>query len=291
MPPLLAALLVPLLLAACVSIPAGVKSRTLRSWDPGESPAQCNLLNRDHAKRSPLQPPLVALDPKRIELLIWNMFKARRNGWAHELIRYSSDQDLLLLQEVSLSSPLVDFLTRAGMTFDHAVAFEKRRVPTGVMTASRALPEFACAQRTMEPFLWLPKTTLISRFPLAGSERQVMVANIHAVNFTFGTVEFRIQLGQLADFLASHAGPLIVAGDFNTWSALRLALVDEILIERLQLRSVAFESDSPSTVFGRPVDHAYYRGLRVLERWTEQSETSDHNPLWVAFALEDETLP
>ena len=68
-------------------------------------------------------------------------------------------------------------------------------------------------------------------------------------------------------------------------------LVDEILIERLQLRSVAFESDSPSTVFGHPVDHAYYRGLRVLERWTEQSETSDHNPLWVAFALEDETLP
>jgi endonuclease/exonuclease/phosphatase (EEP) superfamily protein YafD len=274
-----------------VSIPEGVKSRTLRSWDPDESPAQCNRLNHDHSQRSPLQPPLVALDPKRIQLLIWNMFKARRDGWAHELIRYSSDQDLLLLQEVSLSTSLADFLTRAGMTFDHALAFEARRVPIGVMTASRALPDFACAQRTMEPFLWLPKTTLISRFPLAGNERQVMVANIHAVNFTFGTVEFQIQLRQLADFLAEHAGPLIVAGDFNTWSALRLALVDEILVGRLQLQRVAFESESPTTVFGRPVDHAYYRGLRVLERWTEQSDTSDHNPLWVAFELEEEPLP
>jgi endonuclease/exonuclease/phosphatase (EEP) superfamily protein YafD len=290
MPSRFAALLALLLLAGCVSIPDGVKTRTVRSWEPDKSPAQCHLLNHDHARRSLLQPALVTLDPKRIQLLIWNMFKARRDGWAYELIRYATGQDLLLLQEVSLGSSLVDILARAGMTFDLAVAFEKQRIPTGVMTASRALPEFACAQRTMEPFLWLPKTTLISRYPLAGSQQQLVVANIHAVNFTFGTAEFRIQLRQLADILAANDGPLIVAGDFNTWSAQRLMLVHEILVERLQLKRVALETDSPSSAFGHPLDHAFYRGLRVLGRWTEESETSDHNPIWVEFALDGEAL-
>jgi endonuclease/exonuclease/phosphatase (EEP) superfamily protein YafD len=156
------------------------------------------------------------------------------------------------------------------------------------MTASRATPEFVCAQRTMEPFLWLPKSTLISRYPIAGSDRQLVVANIHAVNFTFGTVEFRVQMRQLADILVTHDGPLIVAGDFNTWSLLRMSLVRDILVERLKLEKVVFETARPSSVFRRPLDHAYYRGLRVVERWTEASETSDHDPLWVEFALAEE---
>jgi endonuclease/exonuclease/phosphatase (EEP) superfamily protein YafD len=114
------------------------------------------------------------------------------------------------------------------------------------------------------------------------------VANVHAVNFSFGTAEFRIQMRQLTDILVAHDGPLIVAGDFNTWSLLRMSLVRDILVDRLKLEKVAFETARTSRAFRRPLDHAYYRGLRVVERWTEASETSDHNPLWVEFALEEE---
>ena len=72
------------------------------------------------------------------------------------------------------------------------------------MTASRVAPASACVQRTMEPLLSLPKSTLISRFRLEGSTDTLLVGNIHAVNFTLGTEAFRSQLGRLASMLDEH---------------------------------------------------------------------------------------
>ena len=89
---------------------------------------ECHLLNLEHGLRSLLDPASSALDPKRIQMLIWNMLKGSRAGWPHELIRYASGQDLLLLQEVALNDTLSEHLSHAGLNYDLAVAFE-RRVP------------------------------------------------------------------------------------------------------------------------------------------------------------------
>jgi hypothetical protein len=120
------ALLIPLLLAGCAFIPDGVRARTVRSWDPGSSPAECHLLNLEHALRSPRDPAPEVLDPTKIQLLIWNVLKGRRAGWEHDFARYAYEQDLLILQEVVLTDGLAATIAHAGMVWDLAIAFEWR---------------------------------------------------------------------------------------------------------------------------------------------------------------------
>jgi endonuclease/exonuclease/phosphatase (EEP) superfamily protein YafD len=140
----------------------------------------------------------------------------------------------------------------------------------------------------MEPLLLLPKSTLISRYRLKGSVDTLLVGNIHAVNFTLGTEAFRSQLDRLASVLDEHDGPVIVAGDFNNWSQSRSDVLQEALIETGLLRKVAFDGKSPRTVLGHTVDHVYYRGLTVVAGRVFETDTSDHDPIWVQFAQSGE---
>jgi endonuclease/exonuclease/phosphatase (EEP) superfamily protein YafD len=39
---------------------------------------------------------------------------------------------------------------------------------------------------------------------------------------------------------------------------------------------------------GRTVDHVYYRGLTVVAGRVLESDTSDHNPIWVQFERSEE---
>ena len=44
------------------------------------------------------------------------------------------------------------------------------------------------------------------------------MANLHAINFALGTDAYRAQLDAIATELSHHRGPIVVAGDFNTWN-------------------------------------------------------------------------
>lgn len=151
-----------------------------------------------------------------------------------------------------------------------------------------ALVAAACVQRTMEPLLSLPKSTLISRYPLAGSSETLLVGNIHAVNFSLGMAAFRSQLDRMASILDEHDGPMVVAGDFNSWSRSRTRVLNEILVEARSMRKVAFDDKSPRAIFGSTVDHVYYRGLTVVASRVLDADTSDHDPIWVQFARSGE---
>ena len=52
----------------------------------------------------------------------------------------------------------------------------------GVMTASRVAPIASCIQRADEPYLGIPKSAVISWFPLADSADTVAVINTTATN-------------------------------------------------------------------------------------------------------------
>ena len=64
----------------------------------------------------------------------------------------------------------------------------------------------------------------------------------------------------VAAILARHEGPVILAGDFNTWSTTRRRAVDAIAL-RLGLSAIPLEPDERSRFLGEPVDQMYYRGL------------------------------
>lgn len=107
---------------------------------------------------------------------------------------------------------------------------------------------------------------------------------MHGVNFTLGGKALGEQLKALEPIVMDHHGPMILAGDMNTWSSRRMALVEDFA-KRQELKSVRFEQ-SPAIHFGQQVDHIYYRGLIPLQSRVIQVKSSDHHPLVVIFRTE-----
>jgi len=278
-----------LVATACATVPQAVSNRTLRIGTPDAEVSACHPVAPDHVVSSAEASHTEFLDPAKINLLIWNTQKGQDDGWLEEFEQLSVDQDLLVLQEAYLKDDLRDSLLRQTLSWNLATTFMRYRIETGVMTASQVAPASACVQRTMEPLLSLPKSTLISRYPLKGSDETLLVGNIHAVNFTLGTAAFRSQLDRLASELDEHEGPMIVAGDFNSWSQSRLSVLEEVLVEKRLMHRVAFNDQNPRAIFGYTVDRVYYRGLTVIDGRVLESDTSDHAPLWVQFGQAGES--
>ncbi|MBT8125996.1 MAG: endonuclease/exonuclease/phosphatase family protein [Gammaproteobacteria bacterium] len=227
---------------------------------------------------------LSELNPNRISLLNWNIYKGKRDDWASDFERYSHKHDILTIQEAHLDDELEYLLEDEHHNWALNVAFDYQDRATGVMTASTIKPVSLCGQRTKEPWIRTPKTSLISYYPLAGIDERLLVANLHGINFTFGTKAYNRQIENLYDTIKHHDGPLILAGDFNTWSDKRLRIVDG-LARRLGLSSLDYSSHNRTSVFGNAIDHVFYRGLEAVEHDSWQVTSSDHNPTRVRFRI------
>ena len=145
-------------------------------------------------------------------------------------------------------------------------------------------PQASCAQRVYEPLALLPKSSLLTYYPIKNTQQTLLVANIHAINFTLGTGRFTQQLMEIKALLAQHSGPIVFAGDFNTWSDQREELLDQIIgDEKLGLLKVEFVSTVETLAWGHRLDHIFFRGLKVISAEIIPVESSDHYPLKVRF--------
>lgn len=229
-------------------------------------------------------PATVALDPDSISIMSWNIYKGSGDNWQHDLERISDQQDVLLLQEALLKDELKAYLKQRGLHWHLNTAFSLNGQQTGVMTAARVRATGHCALRVAEPIIRTPKTTLISRFELAGMQQQLLVANLHGVNFTLGLDAYGRQLQAMEDILGRHRGPIVLAGDFNNWSDGRSRLIKE-MVQRLSLEQLPFRNHNRTRVLGSAIDHIFYRGLSVVEHKTHEVTSSDHNPITVSFRV------
>jgi len=227
------------------------------------------------------------LDSKGFRLLNWNSYKGSRKGWDNDLERLSRNSDILVLQEGYLTDSLKDLLNSQHFRWDIASAFTYYDIPAGVLTASRVQPESLCSFWVTEPISDIPKTVLITRYPLSGTGKTLLLANLHMVNFTLDNTVYRLQLERTARVLLQHDGPFIIAGDFNSWSDRRMTILNEIT-EQLSGKPVTFPEDKRTRFMGNFVDHIYYRGLVPVNSLIEEVSTSDHNPMLVTFKLADE---
>ena len=225
-----------------------------------------------------------ALNASGISVMVWNMMKGAKEGWQADFKGLMENNDILVIQEAYLIEELRKLLQAKGFVWDMVLAFELNGISAGVLTASNVKPDFLCTLKTEEPLLKIPKTTLITRYPIAGTDHTLMVANLHLVNFTLGLSGFQNQLARIHQIVSKHAGPLILSGDFNTWSDQRLGIVREH-IDRLGLKPVVFEKDNRRKFFGHFVDYIYYRNLEPLEARVVSVISSDHNPMVVRFRL------
>jgi endonuclease/exonuclease/phosphatase (EEP) superfamily protein YafD len=225
-----------------------------------------------------------ALNPAGFNLMAWNVFKQREGHWSEDYLRLSRGQDILLLQEARLTPSLRALLGQSGYRWSMTHAFDYQGTANGVLTAGRSPASGTCLSRRTEPLIRIPKSALLTRYPLEGSSEALLVANLHGINFTLGTAPYRAQLEALERAMDGHTGPMILAGDFNDWSTGRSAIVS-LVAQRLDLVPVQFTGDARSRYWGRPVDHVFYRGLEVVQARTVKVTSSDHSPVLVRFRL------
>lgn len=222
-----------------------------------------------------------------LDVLSWNIQKASNDGWARELAELAGDVHLAFIQEAAVQAMIPDVIPGSPLYQAFTRGYTTGNLETGVMTLSSHSPSMLCNFTAVEPWLGTPKAVTVTEHPLAGRQDRLLAINIHAVNFTFGVDDFRRQLEPLAQLLAQHRGPAILAGDFNTWSDARQQLVDQLL-SRQGLSALQFAEDRRTTAFGRPLDHIYVRGLRAEHAEVIPVTSSDHNALRARLWLDEE---
>lgn len=222
--------------------------------------------------------------PRQFRLCCWNWHKCKHPQWAADFTRLCAQTDLFLAQEVRLSPTTCNLLTQNTLQWNAAISFLSpiRRIPTGIAAGCLvAAQEIACYASEREPVVRTPKMTMKLIYPLENT--QLLVLHLHAINFT-GLTPFERTLEQAAELVFQFKGPVIVAGDFNTWSQKRTDRL-HTLAKQLGLQEVVFSPDLRSRFLRRPVDYLFIRGLEVVRAQTQSVHSSDHHPLCALLRL------
>ncbi len=226
-----------------------------------------------------------AFDPAAIRVLSWNIHKLQHADLPADLAKLATKHDLILLQEAVLQPSMREALENEGFSWQMADAFTIKGLDRGVLVAARIAPVDGRAMFTREPLFPLPKSAIVTRYRLAGREEKLAVANLHGINFSLGLGRFREQLDAVAKELADHEGPMILGGDFNTWSLRRDNALGEVT-KRLGLTAVVLAPDDRRRAFGRHLDYLFVRGFAVEEASSPAVKSSDHNPILVKMAAD-----
>ncbi|WP_427977926.1 endonuclease/exonuclease/phosphatase family protein [Agarivorans sp.] len=220
-------------------------------------------------------------DVNDFSVLVWNTYKGKNSSWHQQFTDFSQNIDFMLLQEVSLRQ--VDAWPYNAQWFRYqAMAFEWQGDQLGVMNLAKFASDKSCLLLSPEPWIRLPKSALLQLY--RWQDRELLVINIHSINFTLGDQDYRQQLQQLQSWLNRYQGAMILAGDFNTWSQGRLTVLQQF-VARQQLKTANFEPDLRSHFFGETLDHVFYRGLELKASTSIATEASDHNALVLRFGF------
>lgn len=252
--------------------------------------------------------------PRVFSLLNWNIEKGNNPEWIEDLSGLADEAGVLLFQEAALGPKLNRLGLPVGFSQHQyfAAGYQQGERRTGVLIASPWAASDYCALTAWEPWLGTPKATGIARFLLADDEKNglnpriygiadsaeqmqdpdievdkktLMIVNVHAVNFAVGLEAYAAQFEEIGKVIGAHDGPLIVAGDFNTWSGERQAWLDTFA-DLHQLHAVEFDPDRRTTIFSRPIDHIYSRGLAIVDARAVPVGSSDHNPLLIKVKID-----
>lgn len=221
--------------------------------------------------------------PSTFELLLWNMQKCRGNAWRKDFLNLIHDRHLVLLQEASLSAVNLEIFDQHEQYFwamARSFTHLRRQSENGVKTGCRAEPieTHYFASPNFEPLVQTHKMLLRTSYAIEGRDETLMVFNLHALNFS-RLDSYKKHLIQVLTVAVEHKGPMILAGDFNTWSNNRFAYLQQ-LIEELGLTEAEITRKSKARHFYRHLDHLFYRGLHLnMAEIVDSVDSSDHLPI------------
>ena len=238
--------------------------------------------------------------PATITVVNWNAQKGKNP-------QFASDLKLLLEQE----KPDIVFLQEAGANLIKPEQMggyfaESWSYPwpggksVGVLTLSRVPPTRVepVPTKYREFDVTAPKVSLVTEYPLPNGEN-LLALNVHLLNFEVWSLKkVKHQLEDLKTIMSNHDGPIIMAGDFNTWNQTRLELVKEITRDA-KLTEVTDFPDGRTTgntgsefwndVLGverdLPLDRVFYLGFNLTAARVLKYDTSDHRPVLVRLKL------
>ena len=272
------------MLAACVNVDSKSEDASYANH-AGKKPETCQALaevNSENVQKH-------GLDPENIALLNWNIYKGNGEGWQKDLSSFAQNHDVMTIQEAYLDDELSGLLKTNDFNWVMNTAFYLGGTAAGVMTVANSNAIHSCGFKNREPIIRIPKSTLVSYYNIDGHSNKLLVANIHGINFTLGLTAYREQLLQLFESVQHHDGPMIVAGDFNSWSDDRMSEVMQ-LVSKLALSSLEYPVNNKTHVFGNAIDHVFYRYLEPVNNQVWQVTSSDHNPISVNFRLQPSVL-
>ncbi len=225
---------------------------------------------------------------EHLNLLVWNIYKGKMGPqWREDFRGLAADKDLIFVQEALFPEHKEFFESQMpGWHWSFAPSFQYRFSlrSTGVVMGSRIHPHsFDFHRHSEKEFLvGTPKMTLHHRY-LLGESHTFSVVNTHSVNFTSHQNYFSQWQSVEKFFHLEKSGPLIVAGDFNTWNTTRWLYLLNFLGQH-GLEPVILDDD-PRVL---KLDHVFFRHCTV-EKASIRKEirSSDHWPMEVRLRLTD----
>ncbi|MGE0173101.1 MAG: endonuclease/exonuclease/phosphatase family protein [Oligoflexales bacterium] len=230
---------------------------------------------------------LTALPGRSLRLGVWNMCKGSGGVlFEHDFRVMCFRCDLFLTQEALISPRSLTTFQQPGIELMHAASYMRQDgLRDGVMTLSRV----AAADSPMrivckfpEPVFKTPKVALVTTYPIADHPDPLMVINLHATlirrtNIAVEEMEFLISQ------IPAHKGPIILGGDFNTFTPMYLRAITDTLA-RIGLERVPLAEEKRSMLSS--LDHVFVKGLRVTKAWIATTfQSSDHFPLFLELHI------
>lgn len=236
------------------------------------------LVKIGEGEKSPLQ-------PQEFNVFVWNVYKGQKyNLFEKDFPRLGSGKDFLLLQEATIDNRMPKLWEMNFTAYEWHLAqsfhYKKDLSSTGVAIGSKYTPTSVDFIRAKSrELMWLtPKLTLFSEYQFG--DKKVLVVCTHVLNFVT-TAAFTASLYEISARIALYDGPVLLAGDFNTWNAKRYMIMKTIFRD-LRLEHVDLEND------GRflKLDHVFVRGFDVLKAEVHNNVvSSDHFPIGLRIKL------
>lgn len=216
-----------------------------------------------------------------LSVITWNAHKLADPQFVQDLSELSESSDVIMIQEAMHSTQIQNyFSSNFNFSFSFHKSFcDRNNQATGVMNASRYTLENnqTLVSSLTEPFTHTPKVSGYSalQIPEIGT---VHIINTHGLNFNTGR-RFREQMNEISAFIRQLQGPVIWAGDFNTWSPGRKEHLNMRTAE-LGLTHLRPSGDNRNL----KLDHIYVRGLELISvEMLNNYRSSDHLPIRAVF--------
>ncbi|MGZ3775025.1 MAG: endonuclease/exonuclease/phosphatase family protein [Pseudobdellovibrionaceae bacterium] len=219
------------------------------------------------------------------DIFVWNVFKGQKaHIFEKDFKSLGEGKDFIFLQEARVDASMPKIWQNDFPTYEWHVAqsfhYKKDLTSTGVAIGSKLKPhslDFIRA-KTRELFWLTPKLSLFSEYDFNG--KKVLFVCTHVLNFVT-TNAFTDSLYEIAEKMAAFNGPIVLAGDFNTWNFKRYMIMKSIFRD-LNLEHLDLDDD------GRllKLDHVFVRGFEVVRARVHHTIlSSDHFPLEIRLKI------